>query len=116
MLRVQLPHSMNVAERNSWTGYHIKILATDHRTATESFSMRESKSTFKSTLQGRGIYPSFPTLFVCGLSLSCLCTHSDALYQPFEAGVQGWQVFARKYLFFCRESAETKGQRSCGED
>ena len=92
MLRAQLPYSRNVAERNSWAGYHINILASDDRTATESFSMRESKSTLKKTLEGRGIYPSFSTLFVRGLSLSCFCTHSDALYQLFEAGVRGWQV------------------------
>ena len=92
MLRAQLPYSRNVAKRNSWAGYHINILASDDRTATESFSMRESKFTFKKTLEGRGIYPSFFTLFVRGLSLSCFCTYSDALYQLFEAGVRGWQV------------------------
>ena len=54
--------------------------------------MRQSKSPFKRTLEGRGIYPSFPTLFVRGLSLSCFCTHSDALYQLFEAGVRSWRA------------------------
>ena len=92
MLRAQLPYSRNVAKRNSWAGYHINILASDDQTATESFSMRESKSTFKKTLEGRGIYPSFSTLVVRGLSLSCFCTYSDALYQLFEASVRGWQV------------------------
>ena len=77
MLRAQLPYSRNVAKRNGWAGYHINLLVSDDRTATESFSMRESKST--------------PLCSYVGC-LSCFCTYSDALYQLFEAGVRGWQV------------------------
>ena len=114
MLRAQLPYSRNVAEMNSWTVYHINIFGEWWTSSYWKFRHKRVNPLLKEPWRGVASTPASP-LCLSVVKSVLLLTHSDALYQLFEAGVRGWQVSCAS-AFSGRGAAETKERQSCGEN